>query len=202
MEAQRSPWLGRVRLVRPLSLSLLSAAVFVLATATAALLFAGHYTRTARLDGVLVAAAAHRSLPRASAVLPAATEAPEALPVAESGLHAVLLAPPAVVSSVQSGQTVRLWFEAVPARTTAHRIGTVLGVSRTPLASEELGAIAGVSAVSAQTLYRVTVGLQPDDVAEPVQPLQAGMRVHGVVLLERRRLVDGLFVPLRTSARH
>lgn len=54
LESRRQLWLGEIRLARPLSLSLLTTAVVVAAAATAAFLFEGHYTRKARLAGVLV----------------------------------------------------------------------------------------------------------------------------------------------------
>ncbi len=53
-EAQRQNWLGQVQLVRPLSLSLLTAAVLVVLVLVLALLFLGEYTRKARIGGVLV----------------------------------------------------------------------------------------------------------------------------------------------------
>lgn len=53
-ESRRQLWLGEIRLARPLSLTLLTTVVVVAAAATAAFLFEGHYTRKARLAGVLV----------------------------------------------------------------------------------------------------------------------------------------------------
>jgi membrane fusion protein len=54
VEQQRQQWLGGVRLVRPLSLTLLTAAVVVTAVAVGAWLFFGEYTRKARVAGVIV----------------------------------------------------------------------------------------------------------------------------------------------------
>jgi membrane fusion protein len=53
-DAQRQQWLGQVQLVRPLSLSVLSAAVLCTLVLTVAFLFFGEYTRKARVGGVLV----------------------------------------------------------------------------------------------------------------------------------------------------
>lgn len=53
-ESRRQLWLGEIRLARPLSLTLLTTAVVVAAAATAVFLVEGHYTRKARLAGVLV----------------------------------------------------------------------------------------------------------------------------------------------------
>jgi membrane fusion protein len=54
VEAQSQQWLGRVQLVRPLSLSLLTAAVVIAAIAVAAFLGTAQYTRKATVAGVLV----------------------------------------------------------------------------------------------------------------------------------------------------
>lgn len=54
VEQQRQQWLGGVRLVRPLSLTLLTAAVMASAVAVGAWLFFGEYTRKAQVGGVIV----------------------------------------------------------------------------------------------------------------------------------------------------
>ncbi|MCW5638327.1 MAG: HlyD family efflux transporter periplasmic adaptor subunit [Rubrivivax sp.] len=54
LDAQRQGWLGQVQLVRPLSLSLLTAGVLLCLAAVLAFLAFGEYTRKARVDGVLV----------------------------------------------------------------------------------------------------------------------------------------------------
>lgn len=53
-EAQRQNWLGQVQLVRPLSLTLLTAGVLCALLLVLAFLFFGEYTRKARIGGVLV----------------------------------------------------------------------------------------------------------------------------------------------------
>ena len=53
-EAQHQHWLGQVQLVRPLSLTLLTAGVLGLLLLVLAFLFFGEYTRKARIGGVLV----------------------------------------------------------------------------------------------------------------------------------------------------
>jgi len=53
-EAQRQNWLGQVQLVRPLSLTVLSAGVLCALALVIAFLFLGEYTRKARIGGVLV----------------------------------------------------------------------------------------------------------------------------------------------------
>ena len=54
LAARQGTWLGGIQLVRPVSLSVLTALVLVAATATVAFLGAGHYTRKARVTGYLV----------------------------------------------------------------------------------------------------------------------------------------------------
>jgi membrane fusion protein len=54
LEARQQAWLGGIRLLRPLSLSLLTACAAGAAVLVLAYLFLGEYTRKARVDGVLV----------------------------------------------------------------------------------------------------------------------------------------------------
>lgn len=54
VEAQQQHWLGRVQLVQPLSLTLLTVGALLVAVAVAAFLLLGQYTRKATADGVLV----------------------------------------------------------------------------------------------------------------------------------------------------
>ncbi len=54
LAAQRQPWLGRVQLVRPLSLSLVTAGVVVAAIAVGAFISLAGYTRKATTTGVLM----------------------------------------------------------------------------------------------------------------------------------------------------
>jgi membrane fusion protein len=53
VEAQRQQWLGRVQLVRPLSLTVLTLMVAAVAFLSGAYLFVGEYTRKALVSGVL-----------------------------------------------------------------------------------------------------------------------------------------------------
>ena len=54
VEARRQEWLGDVRLVRPVSLSVLVAVLTFTGIAAAAWLFIGEYTRKAHVAGLLV----------------------------------------------------------------------------------------------------------------------------------------------------
>ena len=54
LDGQRQSWLGGIQLIRPLSLSLLTAFAVSVAALTVAYLFFGEYTRKAHFSGVLV----------------------------------------------------------------------------------------------------------------------------------------------------
>ena len=109
-------------------------------------------------------------------------------------LQAELYAPSSAVGFVRPGQPVRLRFEAFAYQKYGHQPGHVLQVSRTPLAANEMAALAlPATAAGGEPMFRITVAL--DDTATPL-PLAAGMRLQADVLLERRRLMEWLFEPL------
>ena len=54
IEGRRQEWLGRIQLIRPVSLAVLTALVAVTAVAVATYLSLGEYTRKARVSGYLV----------------------------------------------------------------------------------------------------------------------------------------------------
>ncbi|MFO1326374.1 MAG: HlyD family efflux transporter periplasmic adaptor subunit [Rubrivivax sp.] len=114
-------------------------------------------------------------------------------------LQAQLFAPSSAVGFVRPGQVVRLRLEAFPYQKFGQLEGRVLQVSRTPLASGELAALALATTSPArpgEALFRITVALDPASVAQWPQPLVAGMRLQADVLLESRRLIEWLFEPL------
>jgi membrane fusion protein len=112
-------------------------------------------------------------------------------------LQAQLYAPSSAVGFVQPGQTVRLRYEAFPYQKYGHQPGSVLQVSRTPLAPSELAALAlpvlAAGAAGGEPLFRITVGLEGSPSTLPLAP---GMRLQADVLLERRRLIEWLFEPI------
>jgi membrane fusion protein len=109
-------------------------------------------------------------------------------------LQAQLYAPSSAVGFVQPGQEVRLRFEAFPYQKFGLQPGHVTRVSRSPLAANELAALAlPAVAAAAEPMFRITVAL---DAPTAPLPLAAGMRLQADVLLERRRLVEWLFEPL------
>ncbi len=187
IDGQRQSWLGEVRLARPLPLIVLTAFAVGVAALLIAFIFAGEYTRKARLTGVLV-------------LRPAVSTAP-AVAHPPAPLQALLYAPPATVGLLQLGQPVVLRYEAFGRRqATASPSGRVVQVARTPAAPVECqGCPAGGPDVS---MYRITVALDAQDVVVDgqAQALAAGMRVDADVLLDRRRLVDWLFFAPVSSA--
>lgn len=108
-------------------------------------------------------------------------------------LQAQLFAPSSAIGFVQPGQAVRLRFEAFPYQKFGQQPARVLQVSRTPLAANELAALAlPAQGPGGEPLFRITVALE----GAPVAVLSAGMRLQADVLLERRRLIEWLFEPL------
>jgi membrane fusion protein len=112
-----------------------------------------------------------------------------------AALQAELYAPSSAVGFVQTGQAVRLRYEAFPYQKFGQQSGYVLRISRVPLAASELAALAVVATQAGppEPLFRITVALDDPSTA---MPLSAGMRLQADVLLERRRLVEWLFEPL------
>lgn len=119
-------------------------------------------------------------------------------------LQVELHATAGVARLLQPGQQVRLRYPAMAAQAQGPAGGRVLEVSRTPLSAAEVAMLAPVIATenslglrAAEPLYRVTVALDPPAVAgqgaTPV--LGAGMLVEADVRVERRRLIDWLFLP-------
>ncbi len=118
-------------------------------------------------------------------------------------LQAHLYAPSSAVGFLRPELPVRIRLEAFPYQKFGHVAGRIVQVSRTPLASSELAALAlgtaGPANDSAQALFRITVALDladPADLDTSPLVLVAGMRLSADVLLERRRLVEWLFEPL------
>ena len=108
-------------------------------------------------------------------------------------LQAQLFAPSSAIGFVQPGQAVRLRFEAFPYQKFGQQPARVLQVSRTPLAANELAALAlPAQGPGGEPLFRITVALE----GAPVAALSAGMRLQADVLLDRRRLIEWLFEPL------
>lgn len=113
-------------------------------------------------------------------------------------LQAQLYAPSSAIGFVRPGQRVRMRFEAFPYQKFGHQDGHVVQVSRTPLAPNELAALAlpvnDGPVREREAMFRITVAIDPAD--GEALPLVPGMRLQADVQLETRRLVEWLFEPL------
>lgn len=125
---------------------------------------------------------------------------------ADARMLAHLYAPSSAIGFVRPQQQVLLRYQAFPYQKFGHQNGEVLQVTRTPLSSAELAALALPTALSqgngSEPLYRITVALQRQTVDAYGQPqaLAPGMQLDADVLLERRRLIEWIFEPLLSLA--
>ena len=120
----------------------------------------------------------------------------------DSPLQAQLYAPSSAVGFVRPNQAVLLRYQAYPYQKFGHYPGEVLAVSRTPLQSAEVAALALPESVRGEPLYRITVALDAQHVQAygHKQALVPGMQLDADVLLDRRRLIEWIFEPLLSVA--
>lgn len=113
----------------------------------------------------------------------------------ESRLVADVFAPSRAVGFIRSGQDVRLLFDAFPYQRFGSFKGTVVSVSHTIIAPNELDAPIQVK----EPVYRVRIALADQSLTafgEKVA-LQPGMTLSANIVLERRSFIDWLLQPLR-----
>ncbi len=120
--------------------------------------------------------------------------------------EAHLYAPSRAVGFVRTGQMVLLRYRAYPYQKFGRYRGSVVSVSRSPIEPAELpsGFAAGASrdgnpGGAPEALYRIVVRLERQEVTvygKPM-PLQPGMQLDADILLDRRRLYQWMFDPLR-----
>ncbi len=163
--------IGSIRLVRPLTLSLLTAAVGVMAVAVAALLFLASYTREVHLHGVLQTAG-------------------------EGGSRATLFATAANARALHAGLAVRFRFPALSSGTAAAEAGTLVSVSKSPVRVDDLRDLPAAWAARSTEgpLYRVEARSDapvPSGDATASAPIE----VDAAVPVGRRRLIEWLFDP-------
>jgi len=115
----------------------------------------------------------------------------------DSGLQAELLVPTHAAGFVQSGQQVRLRYDAFPHQKFGVYAGSVRLVSRTVLNPEDQA-----GPVRLQTpAYRVIVDLDANSViayGEEI-PLRPGLTLQADVIRERMRLIEWIFDPVRAA---
>ncbi|HEX8405548.1 MAG TPA: HlyD family efflux transporter periplasmic adaptor subunit [Duganella sp.] len=119
--------------------------------------------------------------------------------------EAHLYAPSRAVGFVRAGQAVLLRYRAYPYQKFGHYRGSIVSVSRSPIEPSELpaGFAAGTTpAGAAEALYRIVVRLERQQVTVYGKPiaLQPGMQLDADILLDRRRLYEWVFDPLRVLA--
>jgi membrane fusion protein len=113
-------------------------------------------------------------------------------------LQAHLYAQSKAIGFIKPGDTVLLRYQAYPYQKFGHAQGKIVSVSRTAMSNNEL-AIEGMSGIgNGEPLYRITVELAKQTVSAygSLESLQAGMRLEGDVLLERRRIIEWVLEPL------
>lgn len=115
----------------------------------------------------------------------------------EDGLEAELLVPSRAIGFIEPGDAVLLRYQAFPYQKFGHHRGRVARISRSALASGELGALTG-NAQAREPYYRVTVSLARQAVTAfgKEEPLRPGMLLDADILDERRRLIEWVFEPL------
>ena len=178
LQAHQGAWLGRVQQIRPVSLGTLMRAGLSMLLAVLAFLALAHYSPKATVDGVLVLAKS------ASSARPGSQAAV---------LQAQLYAPSSVLEFVRPGQAVRLRLADFPHQKFGLLESRVLQVSQQisqPISRAPLSAGAAGDVL-------VTVVIDPVALARWPQPLVAGMQLQADLLLQRRRLIEGLFGPAK-----
>ena len=162
---------GEIILIRPLSLTILTALALAAIALAAAFLLLGHYTEKVRVSGTLLAAASG----------PAGTD---------GQLRAEFDVPARWLVSAQPGTQLMLRCTACSSPF-AEQPATVVAVSATPSTPDKNS----TSEKSIGPSYKVTVALPPQAVQQAGHPLQTGMPVEAEVSLGRQPLIKWLFRP-------
>lgn len=115
-----------------------------------------------------------------------------------SSLQASLYVTSAAIGLIKPGQRVKLRYPAFPFERYGHQEGEVAAVAASAVRAEELP----FPLATTEPVYRVQVKLDAQTVGPEGRrhALQAGMKAEADVLLDRRRLIDWMFEPLRALA--
>lgn len=116
----------------------------------------------------------------------------------ESSLQASLYVTSAAIGLIRNGQRVKLRYPAFPFERYGHQEGEVASVATSAVRAEELP----FPLATTEPVYRVQVKLDAQTVGPEGRrhALQAGMKAEADVMLDRRRLIDWMFEPLRAMA--
>lgn len=114
-----------------------------------------------------------------------------------SALQAQLLVPSSAIGFVHVGTAVILHYQAFPYEKFGVQHGTVTGVSRSALSPGEITTLLGEQPPP-EALYRVQVRLATEHVDAYGKPeaLKPGMTLDADLLLDKRRMIEGIFEPL------
>lgn len=117
---------------------------------------------------------------------------------ASSSLQASLYVTSAAIGLVKPGQRVKLRYPAFPFERYGHQEGEVATVASSAVRAEELP----FPLTTTEPVYRVQVKLDAQTVGPEGRrhALQAGMKAEADVMLDRRRLIDWMFEPLKALA--
>lgn len=117
----------------------------------------------------------------------------------QAALQAQLYGPSRVAGFVRPGQQVLLRYASFPYQKFGMGQGTVLSVSRSPIAPADLPAGQGQALLEAsrsnESLYRITVQLKSQSITTYGRqtPLSAGMALEASVMQDSRRIWEWLF---------
>ena len=118
----------------------------------------------------------------------------------DARLEAQLFVPSSAAGFIEANQTVLIRYSAYPHQKFGQYRGTVVEVSRTALAPQDLPApLASSSRIAAEDgIYRVRVSLASQNVRAYGKPLElnSGMRLEADILQDRRSLIEWVLEPL------
>ncbi|MEL7096465.1 MAG: HlyD family efflux transporter periplasmic adaptor subunit [Pseudomonadota bacterium] len=142
----------------------------------------------APIDGKITGLQA-RAGEHASSDIPLGIVLPE-----DSFLIAEVYLPSRAIGFVETGQTVKLQYDAFPYQKFGVALGEVSSIANTSLLPQELS----VTSQTGEPVYRVSIAISDQNIKVFSRnvPLHAGMEFTAVVVLENRRLLEWLLEPL------
>lgn len=125
------------------------------------------------------------------------------LPV-DQPLHAYLYVPSRAIGFLKEGMSVALRYQAFPYQKFGQYGGTILQISRTPVALDTLPYQPQKQDSKEAFVYRVKVALERDtvEVYGQARPLRPGMQLEASIAVETRRIYEWLIEPLNSLSDH
>lgn len=114
----------------------------------------------------------------------------------DSTLIAEVFLPSRAIGFVETGQEVKLQYDAFPYQKFGVAYGEIFSVASTAQLPQEMG----VPSQTGEPIYRVGIELQSQSIMAFSKdvPLQAGMELTADIVLENRRLLEWLLEPLKS----